>query len=92
MPYVAQAELCPDRGGQGPLGSQSREGESVTETSHRALLILIAALVGTIVGETTGILVAVDGGSISQCFMAGGGAFAGCVALLLGVFHALKVL
>ncbi|MFI7105023.1 hypothetical protein ACIBK9_01820 [Nonomuraea sp. NPDC050227] len=64
----------------------------MTDISRRALLILIAALVGTIVGETTGILVAIDEGSISQCFMAGGGAFAGSVALLLGVFHALKVL
>ncbi|MEU1725345.1 hypothetical protein [Nonomuraea sp. NPDC005692] len=64
----------------------------MTDISRRALLIFIAALVGIIVGETTGILVAIDGGSISQCFMAGGGAFAGSVALFLAVFHALKVL
>jgi hypothetical protein len=64
----------------------------VTEISRRALLIFIAALVGIIVGETAGILVAVDGGSISQCFMTGGGVFASSVTLLLGVFHALKVL
>ncbi|MEV4835900.1 hypothetical protein AB0K05_15345 [Nonomuraea sp. NPDC049486] len=64
----------------------------MTETSRRVFLLFIAALIGVIVGETTGILVAIDGGSISQCFMAGGGAFAGSVALFLGVFHALKVL
>jgi hypothetical protein len=64
----------------------------VTDTSRRVLLLFIAALIGAIVGETTGILVAIDGGSISQCFMAGGGAFAGSLALILGVFHALKLL
>ncbi|WP_431894230.1 hypothetical protein [Nonomuraea sp. bgisy101] len=64
----------------------------MSETVRRALLISIAALVGALVGQTTGILVAVDGGSISQCFIAGGGAFAGSVALILCVFHALKAL
>ncbi|MGI5285821.1 hypothetical protein ACQEVF_21115 [Nonomuraea polychroma] len=64
----------------------------MTDTSRRVLLLFIAALIGAIVGETTGILVAIDGGSISQCFMAGGGAFAGSLALILGVFHALKLL
>ncbi|MEV0416718.1 hypothetical protein [Streptosporangium canum] len=58
----------------------------------RALLIFVAALIGVIVSETTGILVAIDGGTVSQCFIAGGGAFAGTVALFPGVLHALKPL
>ncbi|MFI7536413.1 hypothetical protein [Streptosporangium sp. NPDC049376] len=64
----------------------------MSETSRRMLLIFVAMLIGVIVGETTGILVAIDEGSVSRCFIAGGGAFAGTVALLLGVLHALKLL
>jgi hypothetical protein len=64
----------------------------MSEITRRALLSAIAVLVGTVAGQIAGILVATDGGSIAQCFMAGGAAFATTTALVLGFCHALKAL
>ncbi len=47
--------------------------EDAAEPVPRRLLISIVALVGAVAGQTTGILVAVDLGSSSPCFIAGFG-------------------
>jgi hypothetical protein len=74
-----------------PAFREAEAPAAVTETSPdcgASTSVPPAALIGAIVGETTGILVAIDGASVSQCCMAGAGAFAGSLALILGVLHA----
>ena len=55
----------------------------------RTLLVLVALLLGVIVGETAGILAVVGGSTITAAFVTGGVAFGGTVTLALLVQSAL---
>jgi len=70
------------------------QDSSATATTPlvRTLLVLIALLVGVIVGEAGGILAAVGGATLTTAFTTGGVAFAGTTTLALVILKSLGVL
>ncbi len=61
-------------------------------TSVRALLVLIAVLIGIIAGLVWGILAVAGGAHIAAAFGGGGAAFAGAVTLVLLIESSLGLL
>lgn len=58
----------------------------------RSLLVLVALLLGLVVGQVGGILAVVGGAPIASAFVTGGVAFAGTVTLVLLIQTALGLL
>lgn len=58
----------------------------------RALLVLVALLLGIVFGQLGGILVAVGGATLAADFITGGVAFAGTVTLVLLIEKSLGLL
>jgi hypothetical protein len=58
----------------------------------RLLIVVVAVLVGIIVGQVSGILACANGRSLSSAFAAGGVAFGGTVTLAILIANSLGLL